>query len=115
MIIGQLGRRDAPYVYVDVFEEERYSATLDRHFRHVVLKIGYSYAGPTEIGGLIVSPEYRKKPERLGAAHLVRALPLHRDAPGLVSRRAPRRAPAAARAGRHVAPVERARAASSPT
>jgi arginine N-succinyltransferase len=66
MIIGQLGRRDAPYVYVDVFEEERYSATLDKHFQHVVLKIGYSYSGPTEIGGLIVSPEYRKKPERLG-------------------------------------------------
>jgi arginine N-succinyltransferase len=66
MIIGQLGRRDAPYVYVDVFEEERYSATLDRHFRHVVLKIGYSYNGPTEIGGLIVSPVYRSKPERLG-------------------------------------------------
>jgi arginine N-succinyltransferase len=66
MIIGQLGRRDAPYIYVDVFEEERYSATLDKHFRHVVLKIGYSYNGPTEIGGLIVSPEYRKKPEKLG-------------------------------------------------
>jgi arginine N-succinyltransferase len=66
MIIGQLGRRDAPYVYVDVSEEERYSATLDRHFRHVVLKIGYSYNGPTEIGGLIVTPEYRKKPESLG-------------------------------------------------
>jgi arginine N-succinyltransferase len=66
MIIGQLGRRDAPYIYVDVFEEERYSATLDKHFRHVVLKIGYSYNGPTEIGGLIVSPEHRKRPERLG-------------------------------------------------
>jgi arginine N-succinyltransferase len=66
MIIGQLGRRDAPYIYVDVSEEERYSATLDRHFRHVVLKIGYSYAGPTEIGGLIVLPEHRKRPERLG-------------------------------------------------
>jgi arginine N-succinyltransferase len=66
MIIGQLGRRDAPYIYVDIFEEERVSATLDKHFRHVVLKIGYSYNGPTEIGGLIVSPDYRKKPERLG-------------------------------------------------
>jgi arginine N-succinyltransferase len=66
LIVGQLGRRDAPYVYVDTSEEERYSATLDRHFRHVVLKIGYSYAGPTEIGGLIVSPDYRKKPEKLG-------------------------------------------------
>jgi arginine N-succinyltransferase len=66
MIVAQLGRRDAPYIYVDVFEEERYSATLDKHFRHVALKIGYSYNGPTEIGGLIVDPEYRKKPERLG-------------------------------------------------
>jgi arginine N-succinyltransferase len=66
MIIAQLGRRDAPYIYLDVFEEERYSATLDKHFRHVALKIGYSYNGPTEIGGLIVDPEYRKKPERLG-------------------------------------------------
>src|SRR5579884_1702644 len=66
MVIGQLGRRDAPYIYVDTFEEERYSATLDKHFRHVVLKIGYSYNGPTEIGGLIVTPEYRKRPERLG-------------------------------------------------
>ncbi len=66
MIIGQLGRRDGPYIYVDVSEEERYSATLDRHFRHVVLKIGYSYAGPTEIGGLIVLPDYRSKAERLG-------------------------------------------------
>jgi arginine N-succinyltransferase len=66
MIIGQLGRRDAPYIYVDVSGEERYSATLDKHFHHVVLKIGYSYSGPTEIGGLIVSPDYRKKPERLG-------------------------------------------------
>jgi arginine N-succinyltransferase len=66
MIIGQLGRRDAPYIYVDVSEEERYSATLDTHFRHVVLKIGYSYNGPTEIGGLIVSPEYRQRPQRLG-------------------------------------------------
>jgi arginine N-succinyltransferase len=68
MIIGQLGRRDYPYIYVDVSEEERYSATLDRHFRHKVLKIGYSYSGPTEIGGLIVEPDYRKRPERFGLA-----------------------------------------------
>jgi arginine N-succinyltransferase len=31
-----------------------------------VLKIGYSYNGPTEIGGLILRPEYRLYPERLG-------------------------------------------------
>src|SRR5438105_10450417 len=66
MIIAQLGRRDAPYIYFDVIDEERYSATLDRHFRHTTLNIGYSYNGPTEIGGLILHPDYRKVPERLG-------------------------------------------------
>ncbi len=66
MIIAQLGRRDAPYIYLDVTDEERYSATLDRHFKHTALSMGYSYNGPTEIGGLILLPEYRKVPERLG-------------------------------------------------
>ncbi len=66
MIIAQLGRRGAPYIYFDVLEEEKYSATLDRHFRHTALRIGYSYDGPTEIGGLILLPEYRRVPERLG-------------------------------------------------
>jgi arginine N-succinyltransferase len=66
MIIAQLGRRDAPYIYLDVIDEERYSATLDRHFNHTTLSIGYSYNGPTEIGGLVLLPEYRKVPERLG-------------------------------------------------
>lgn len=66
MIIAQLGRRDAPYIFVDVVDEERYSQTLDKHFSHRMLKIGYSYHGPTEIGGLILLPEYRRFPERLG-------------------------------------------------
>jgi arginine N-succinyltransferase len=66
MVIGQLGRRDAPYIYLDVIDEEKYSQTLDKHFYHTLLRIGYAYNGPTEIGGLIVLPEYRKAPERLG-------------------------------------------------
>lgn len=66
MIIAQLGRRDAPYIYLDVIGEERYSATLDRHFSHTTLSIGYSFNGPTEIGGLILRPDYRKASERLG-------------------------------------------------
>jgi arginine N-succinyltransferase len=66
MVIAQLGRRDAPYIYLDVIDEERYSATLDRHFKHTTLSIGYSYNGPTEIGGLILLPDYRKVPQRIG-------------------------------------------------
>lgn len=66
MILAQLGNRDAPYIFFDVRKEERYSATLDKHFVHQVLSIGYSYYGPTEIGGLVVDPQYRRAPERLG-------------------------------------------------
>lgn len=66
MIFGQLGRRDAPYIYLDVIDEERYSATLDKHFKHTTLSIGYSYNGPTEIGGLVLHPAFRRVPERLG-------------------------------------------------
>ncbi|MGE0790638.1 MAG: arginine N-succinyltransferase [Sandaracinaceae bacterium] len=66
MILAQLGTRDSPYIFFDVRREERYSATLDRHFVHPVLSIGYSFHGPTEIGGLVVDPTYRRAPERLG-------------------------------------------------
>jgi arginine N-succinyltransferase len=66
MLIAQLGRRDAPYIYFDVIDEEKYSGAFDRHFHHTALRLGFSYKGPTEIGGLIVSPDYRQAPEKLG-------------------------------------------------
>src|SRR6187399_3175097 len=65
-IIAQLGRRDAPYIYLDVIDEEKYSSALDRHFHHTVLRIGFSYDGPTELGGLVVAPAHRRAPGRLG-------------------------------------------------
>jgi arginine N-succinyltransferase len=65
-IIAQLGRRDAPYIYFDVLDEERYSKSLDKHFHHTVLRLGFSYKGPTELGGLVVAPEERGSHERLG-------------------------------------------------
>jgi arginine N-succinyltransferase len=67
MIIAQLGRRAAPYIYLEVRNEEKYSATLDRHYIHRVLTTRYSYEGPTEIGGLVMHPELRRSPERLGS------------------------------------------------
>jgi len=47
-----------------VIDEEKYSATIDKHFHHTILRIGYSYDGPTEIGGLVMDPTYRG--DRLG-------------------------------------------------
>jgi len=66
MVFAQHGSRRAPHVYFEVLEEERYSETLDRHFVHRVLRIGYNYKGLTEIGGLVVRPEFRRHPEKLG-------------------------------------------------
>jgi len=66
MIFAQHGTRRSPHVYFDVFDEERYSETLDRHFHHRILRIGYNYRGLTEIGGLVLDPALRGRPERLG-------------------------------------------------
>jgi arginine N-succinyltransferase len=66
MIIAQLGRPGEPYIYLDVDREEKYSATLRKHFVHQVLSVRYSFDGPTEIGGLVVHPDYRNASEKLG-------------------------------------------------
>jgi arginine N-succinyltransferase len=66
MIFAQHGSRRAPHSYFDVIEDERYSETLDRHIRHKVLRIGYNYEGMTELGGLVLLPQFRGHPERLG-------------------------------------------------
>jgi arginine N-succinyltransferase len=66
MIFAQHGTRRAPHVFLDVIDEERYSESLDRHFRHQVLRIGYNYDGVTEIGGLVLLPELRGHPQQLG-------------------------------------------------
>jgi arginine N-succinyltransferase len=66
MIYAQHGTRRAPHIFFRVENDERYSVTLDKHFVHQTLRIGYNYDGPTEIGGLILLPEYRRTPEALG-------------------------------------------------
>jgi len=68
MIYAQHGTRRAPHIFFRVENDERYSVTLDKHFIHQTLRIGYNYDGPTEIGGLILLPEYRRTTESLGKA-----------------------------------------------
>lgn len=65
-LVAQLGRPEAPYIYFDVSKEEKYSRDQSLHFEHAVLRLGFSYAGPTELAGLVVDPEYRNQPGRLG-------------------------------------------------
>jgi len=68
MIYAQHGTKRAPHIFFRVETDERYSLTLDRHFAHPTLRIGYNYDGPTEIGGLILLPEYRRNNDGLGKA-----------------------------------------------
>jgi arginine N-succinyltransferase len=66
MIIGKHGTPSSPHYYFEVADDERYSHSLKRMFRHTYLRLRYAMDGPTEIGGLIVSPELRGHPERIG-------------------------------------------------
>src|SRR5690606_41403419 len=38
----------------------------DVHMTHTMLYLGQTYDGPTELGGLVLRPELRKHPEKLG-------------------------------------------------
>ncbi len=66
MVIAQHGTRESPCTFFDLSEREHYSSTLDAHFRHAVLSIGYHFDGPTEIGGLVVHPQDRGSEARPG-------------------------------------------------
>src|SRR5574342_811239 len=64
MLIAQHGTRASPCTFFEVADREHYSSTLDTHFRHRVLSLGYHFDGPTEIGGLVVHPRNRGGPQR---------------------------------------------------
>ncbi|HET6611686.1 MAG TPA: arginine N-succinyltransferase [Kofleriaceae bacterium] len=66
MIHAQHGTRRAPHIYFQILKDERYSETLDRYFVHQCLRLGYNYDGPTELGGLILLPAYRRHTDKLG-------------------------------------------------
>ncbi|HET7755470.1 MAG TPA: arginine N-succinyltransferase [Anaeromyxobacteraceae bacterium] len=66
MLIAQHGTRESPCTFFNVDEREHYSSTLDKHFRHKVLSIGYHFDGPTEIGGLVVHPGQRRTEHKPG-------------------------------------------------
>src|SRR5690242_15492436 len=66
MIIAKHGTPQSPHFYLELDGEERYSHTLRKMFRHTFLRLRHSMDGPTEVGGLIVDPEMRRLPEKVG-------------------------------------------------
>ncbi|MEE8507623.1 MAG: arginine N-succinyltransferase [Myxococcota bacterium] len=67
-ILAKQGRLGVPYFWLGVTTEERRSAELDRRFVHTKLQLFSTEDGPTEIGGLILDPAYRRSREKCGKA-----------------------------------------------
>ena len=66
MIHAQHGTENEPHFYLTVGQEAKFSQTINTGFVHGTLKLGLDTNGPTEIGGLILNPEYRGHREKLG-------------------------------------------------
>ncbi len=66
MIHAQHGTEEEPHFYLKVGQENKFSSSINTGFIHGTLKLGHSTDGPSEIGGLILNPKYRKAGEKLG-------------------------------------------------
>jgi arginine N-succinyltransferase len=66
MIHAQHGTEEEPHFYLSVDHEHKYSSTINTGFTHGTLKLGLETDGPSEIGGLVLHPDYRKNDFKLG-------------------------------------------------
>lgn len=66
MIHAQHGTEKEPHFFLRVASEHKYSQTINTGFVHGTLRLGLDTNGPTEIGGLVVSPDYRGNDQKLG-------------------------------------------------
>jgi arginine N-succinyltransferase len=66
MIAGQHGTAEMPHFYFEVSSEEKVSETINTGFIHGTLKLKYDANGPSEIGGLVLDPEFRNSEARIG-------------------------------------------------
>jgi arginine N-succinyltransferase len=66
MIHAQHGTENEPHFYLTVGQEAKFSQTINTGFVHGTLKLGLDSNGPTEIGGLILNPDYRGNKDKLG-------------------------------------------------
>lgn len=66
MILARHGTPDLPHVSLRIERVVKRSRTLGRTFRHAALRLKADRRGYTEIGGLVVLPEYRGTDENIG-------------------------------------------------
>ena len=66
LIIAKHGTPGRPHLWFALDTLEKKSRTLRVCRRHTVLRLGFTEDGPTEVGGLVMLPGYRKRPEACG-------------------------------------------------
>ncbi len=67
-ILAKHGRPGKPYFWLEVTTEERRSTELSVRFVHKKLQLRSTEDGPTEIGGIVLDPAYRRHKARCGKA-----------------------------------------------
>lgn len=66
MISAKNGTPREPNISFQVLQKKKMSKSLHIGFIHEVLRLRFDFDGPSEVGGLILSPEYRRDPGKLG-------------------------------------------------
>ncbi len=66
LILAKHGTRGRPHIWLALDKLTKHSDTLGVTKSHQVLQMGATENGPTEVGGLVVLPRYRGRPERCG-------------------------------------------------
>ncbi len=66
MIIGRHGSPRSPHMYFELREIQKYSESIHSGIIHNVLNLRFDEDGPTEIGGLVLNPQQRNNPSKLG-------------------------------------------------
>jgi arginine N-succinyltransferase len=66
MVAAQHGTPEAPHFYFEVGSEQKFSETINTGFIHGTLKLKYDTNGPSELGGLVIDPDYRNSEARVG-------------------------------------------------
>jgi arginine N-succinyltransferase len=66
LIHAQHGTTKEPHFYLRVDQEHKFSKAINTGFVHGTLKLGWETNGPTEIGALLIHPEFRANGLKLG-------------------------------------------------
>lgn len=66
MAIAKNGTPTSPNFSFKILKKERFSRDLGVGFIHQILRLTTNTDGPTEVGGLVVDKAYRRRPEKVG-------------------------------------------------